>query len=139
MFRGFIELSRFPHKRNIQLATSVKRVEENVKGQSVLEDVLKDASCCRVLCVTEACRCNDTSQVDRCLSEAFQGSWRFRDSGSHFAAVRIEREVDIDLRTLLDRGLHLKSSPEAFDCIPGEKDAKAHPLAGFLRGEKWFA
>ena len=50
MFGGLIELSRFPRKRNIQLATSVKRVEENVKGQSVLEGVLKDASCCRLLC-----------------------------------------------------------------------------------------
>ena len=67
------------------------------------------------------------------------GPRRFRNSGLRFASACIEREVNIDLSALLDGGLKLKSSPEAFDCIPGEKDAKAHPFARFLRGEKWFA
>ncbi len=66
MFGEFIELGDFPHERNIQLATSIKVVEANVKGQTVLNDapcwrvlrvggcfVLEGASCWRVLRMTE--------------------------------------------------------------------------------------
>jgi hypothetical protein len=45
MFGEFIELGDFPHERNIQLATSIKVVEANVKGHTVLND----APCWRVL------------------------------------------------------------------------------------------
>ena len=38
MFGEFIELGDFPHERNIQLATSIRRVEANVEGQTVLND-----------------------------------------------------------------------------------------------------
>ncbi len=38
MFGEFIELGDFPHERNIHLATSIRRVEANVEGQTVLSD-----------------------------------------------------------------------------------------------------
>ena len=38
MFGEFIELGDFPHERNIQLATSIRRVDANVEGQTVLND-----------------------------------------------------------------------------------------------------
>ena len=135
MFGEFIELGDFPHERNIQLATSIRRVEANVEGQTVLND----EPYWRVLGVGGCLVGQRRSDVALHVRIVIVGPRSFRNSDLRFAAVCIERKVNIDLSALLDGGLNLKSSPEAFDCISGEKDAKAHPFARFLGGEKWFA